>query len=477
MRTSASARIAALIGLSALLATGAACTFENAGATPPAFAMYFPTALALGPPAADGEAPGYLYIVNSNFDRRYNAGRVMSVDLDVLEARVDRALEQAESPDTSEAERAASRCPQRGRDCIIDLDDRVIADSVVIGSMGRGAALSANNRYLYVPTAVDNGLTYIELRDDGALDCGQRKDLGRCASGFVVGDDRTLNTRDVTLPGDPIAVAAGAFGDYLDDGSERQYAVVAYRQGEVALFVHEDDENAQLELADLRTNLGGNLTGLAYDPTSQLLHVTTTVNSPGRDKYLRRIGVLADPNDPLSSALYRTDDLSLQGVAKGPTTWAAQFVERAPDADGGARSTGYIVSQGPNALLRIEMDEDTGNDVTVSSITPVGIGASRLAQGTLDTDAGPLEIVVVSCFIQRQSRIYIVEANSGRALSIVAGFSGPFEMQLDAPRKRLYVGDFSASVVRIVDLTPLEEGGEAEIIATLGQPKVVEELQ
>jgi len=67
-------------------------------------------------------------------------------------------------------------------------------------------------------------------------------------------------------------------------------------------------------------------------------------------------------------------------------------------------------------------------------------------------------------------------------ITIVHNLNGPFELAIDAARRRLYVADFRASVVRVMDLGAVVDGGlgertDAPIIATLGIPKVVQELQ
>ena len=132
----------------------------------------------------------------------------------------------------------------------------------------------------------------------------------------------------------------------------------------------------------------------------------------------------------------------------------------------------------------------------------VGAGASRLAAGTLQFE-GPdgvlyeRQIVVVSCFDGRQ--LFIIDRIAGTTLSVVPNFSGPFEIALDGPRGLLYVADFRSSVVRIVDLQAVltvdADSGDraaceqdrtsdahcepttAAIVATLGRPRVVQELQ
>jgi hypothetical protein len=76
----------------------------------------------------------------------------------------------------------------------------------------------------------------------------------------------------------------------------------------------------------------------------------------------------------------------------------------------------------------------------------------------------------------------VLDATTGAVLSIVHNLSGPFEIALDSLRMRLYVADFRSSVVRIIDLSPIVTSTDpsttsARVVATLGSPKLIQELQ
>jgi hypothetical protein len=62
------------LGLASALA-GPACNFGESGVPPPSDQLFLPTGIAIDP---DGQ---WLYVVNSNFDLRYNAGTVTAVNL------------------------------------------------------------------------------------------------------------------------------------------------------------------------------------------------------------------------------------------------------------------------------------------------------------------------------------------------------------------------------------------------------------
>src|SRR5437868_6145400 len=66
----------------AIALTVAGCGFGQSGIAPPTDRFFFPAAVAVDP------SGGWLYVVNSNSDLRYNAGTVSAVDLG--KARMDR---------------------------------------------------------------------------------------------------------------------------------------------------------------------------------------------------------------------------------------------------------------------------------------------------------------------------------------------------------------------------------------------------
>src|SRR5688572_25150881 len=74
-------RIASWLQVASLTAiVGAGCSFGESGVAPPLDRLFLPTGLAVDPSGR------WLYVVNSNFDLRYNAGTVVAVDLDAATA-------------------------------------------------------------------------------------------------------------------------------------------------------------------------------------------------------------------------------------------------------------------------------------------------------------------------------------------------------------------------------------------------------
>lgn len=468
MRRGAPRSLAVLASLVLCVGLGA-CGLDNPGDDPPRANIYFPTALALST-STTTQAPRFLYVVNSNFDLRYNAGSLQAYDLDAL----DEAL--------------ADRCDEApGIDCNIE-PKAVLADEVWIPSFGTGVVPSVDRTRLYVPTRAEASLLFVEIDEtaDGkkkpVLDCGSAESL-RCDEDHERGDDSVQNGRRLRMPGDPVSVVTGPAADLAQSGEEPisgDYVLVAHREGSVSLFL-DGAEGAGTSgpiLTDVLSGLGLELTGLAFDVTSSRAYASVFDRSFAFQgtKVLASIGVSIDSKNPEQSFLHNTGAIDIDGVGTYRDTRDISFVS--PQS-----GEALVVSREPAALLWLDTQEPTdalaAGRLPAQRVVNVGAGPSRLALGTI----GETPVAVVSCFDAKQ--IYVVHATTGAVLSIVHNLSGPFEVALDSMRMRLYVADFRSSVVRILDVSPLAamsgsgltEPTSARVVATLGSPKLIEELQ
>lgn len=447
--TSPIGRYCPVVLVSCWLLAGA-CNLEGAGAKPPRAVLYFPTGLALSQDAR------FLFVANSNFDRRYGWGSLQTYDLD--------AFEDAFCDEDS-----------AGLDCTVDPEE-VLADEVLIGSMARAVVLSTDGTRLFVPSHADGDLTHVDVDEDGQLDCGGSR---TCDDRFR--ESERSGVRGVSFPADPVAIVVAPLDAQpcVQDGcsAEGDAILVAHRSGSLSLFVDSVSEGSRPVLTDVLEGFGADLTGLTYDAIGSQFLITNTTTSTGTPKTLYRVGVYAD--DPVANSfLYDVGSLPILGVNSGRSTWAVAVPEPAeepPDGLSAARQRAVVVSQRPDALMTVEFDAD-GTQAHATSLTEVGNGASRMALGVLEADDGSLtELALVSCFSDRQ--LYVIDVSNGLLLSIIHGFSGPFEVVLDPSRRRAYVADFRASVVRILDLEPTLSRNPARVLATLGKPRVIEELQ
>jgi len=147
----------------------AGCGFGESGIAPPADRIFFPAGIAVDP------GGGWLYVVNSNSDLRFNAGTVVAVNL--AEAAKDRArTDWGRCPNSIfvEPQNAASRfcCRDFLDDRIVNCDERGYVDpaaTVRIGSFGGGIAVQSYEkggqalRRLFVAVRAEPSLTFIDV--------------------------------------------------------------------------------------------------------------------------------------------------------------------------------------------------------------------------------------------------------------------------------------------------------------------------
>ncbi len=176
MKPFPAARTSAIAVLAGTLAAG--CSFGESGVSPPLDGLFLPTGLAADP------AGGWLYVVNSNSDLRYNAGTVAAID--VGKATQDRARTDWQT------------CPSAGfrpggpagtRFCCFDFhdpaalncDERGYVDAsatVRLGSFGSTVLVSGaptgRERRLFVAIRAEPSVTFIDATVDAdrvALRC------------------------------------------------------------------------------------------------------------------------------------------------------------------------------------------------------------------------------------------------------------------------------------------------------------------
>jgi hypothetical protein len=468
MRRTRALLIHALLPCALLLAC--ACNFDNLGDPPPVAEIYLPTGLALSAQTTDS-APRFLYLVNSNYDLRYNTGSVQAFDLDALDA-------------------AVQACSQPGITCEVK-PASVLADEVLVPSLVTSLGFSPDHGRLYVAARTDASLTFIDLdetaeRNEDVLRCGETDRL--CSDYSKRGNDLVPSTRRLRLPIEPVGLIsvpiASVYSDPDPGVDGMNYVLLAHRSGQVSLFFDDgkkadkfQDPKAEPgpELIDVRAGLPLEPTGLVFDPETRLGYLSvyargSTVTLP---KILSRIGIAPEP-DPHAVFLYDAGLLNVDGVAQSRDTRA---VSMNPSLKGQA----LVVSRDPSALLWVDVAASSNGTAPAGSAPTlrtlqIGAGPSRLALGEL---AGR-SIAAISCFDSHE--IFIVDTASAEVIAIVHNLNGPFELAIDAVRRRLYVADFRSSVVRVMDLGAVVDGAmgdrtDVPIIATLGIPKVVQELQ
>lgn len=140
-----------------------ACAAEQLDRPPPAGAFYFPTGVAHV--AADG-GPGFLYVANSNFDRRFDRGSVTAVDLSLLALpTIDAGLV---DPD------AGTLAPEPAPAPVVIEDLQLSEQNVayIENFAGQIATLPLEGRTrLVVPTRSEGGIVHLIDAEGANLNC------------------------------------------------------------------------------------------------------------------------------------------------------------------------------------------------------------------------------------------------------------------------------------------------------------------
>jgi DNA-binding beta-propeller fold protein YncE len=288
----------------AVLSIAAGCYSTGQGPEPQANDLYFPVGIL---PSPGGHA---LYVVNSDFDLKYNGGTIEVYSLDDVR---DVALRPFWSPDPSDSTDDPcfglgpnpnvilypgpcgpldlNRPPDRGvpygpifrRAAKIGAfaTDVVMAcrpsDDLLLGGTAdctRGGTASIDGARLFVPVRGDRSLTFLDVDDDREggeqtfkLECGQGGNSGSCSDAYRAGVDPGDNTRGLTLPAEPFGVAISDRGDALVLTHQ------ASGSGSVSLFTNKDTEGrntvigAKPRLEYVLAGLPGSPTGIAALPT------------------------------------------------------------------------------------------------------------------------------------------------------------------------------------------------------------------
>ncbi|MFW6066720.1 MAG: YncE family protein [Myxococcota bacterium] len=453
-----------------LLAATAVGCLDNPGSDPQPGRLSFP----IGMDAADLDDDGridQLFVANANFDLRFNAGSVHGYDIDrLLECASDCSSRDGcvivpdDSMDAEDLVLTAHPCPG------------VLESEVLIGSFASALQLSPREDRLYVSVRSDSNLTFVDVSPDGALSCGgEAGTRHRCDDSFRLRDEAAAPGRDLELPLDPVGLQVGVLADLpsISASPDDDFIVVAFRDGRAGLFVERADEQGRRlpVLVDVIEGLPSGLQTVRWQSATQTAWLPSS-----SEPLVGRVGVgAADPEDPSDAFLFNAGSVGLSGIDTGSSD-AGDTRDMAFDSADPSRA--YLLSRSPEALLTVDLDS-TGNLLAIDRATDLCLGPSRVEVPRI---AGR-SVAFVSCF--DSDALYVIDPARGKLLGVATGGSGPFVMEVDSVRERLFLADFTSSVIRVLDLRPLTRclRGEAadecapRQVAILGIPRPVEQLR
>ena len=229
--------------------------------------MSFPIAIELSPDLDAEGLPRHLFVTSSNFALQYNTGNVQSYDLEnLVEGILTGCVNDWVNPDPActgdcscdpltevncvptqpgikdeclvddfEGDSSSPECecdPDPADDtCTAIPPDRctvvpvglrfrdpdnaalklvrvpgLLNGEVEIGSFSDGLGIATNGRRLYVPVRSDANITWIEVNEEGELDCGGGFDVRHaCMGKYRNGAGELVNpTVDISFPPDPV---------------------------------------------------------------------------------------------------------------------------------------------------------------------------------------------------------------------------------------------------------------------------------
>ena len=489
----------------------AGCVNTDGEPLPPGL-MTFPIAIELSLPPAASEPPQYVFVANSNFALEFNTGTVQSYDLQVLNDAIDSTgdfagegcafagiqdvctdndaatgirdscldgtqdtdcncnanVDQDCQPcgcDMRQAEPACTTAVPADRCSVIPTQLRlrdqgallktVVAPGLLlseaeIGSFADGLAIATAGNRLYLPVRSNANLSFIDVDAQGLFDCGSGfVESQSCSEYYRNGGSEQVNpAAPVETPPDPVDVFAGDLSaDFAPPGRENdpayqgEYILMAHREGEASLFFDQDRNGAMRpRIAAAIDELAPEQVTITYEPDAKKAWISSSLSNE-----VVRVGIGID-GDPTQSYLFNAGTLFVTGLDTGNSMRDILFDPR-PGVN-----LAYMVSRLPESLVVARRDV-AGDQLNVVDQVSICRGPSRLKLVELPARGTTVLTAFVSCFNQRM--VQIIDAELLQGITVLTNISGSFEFVVDVPRERIYVADFSTSVLRIADLAPL----------------------
>ncbi len=456
-------RVRILTCLLATTAVASACEIPNPGVPLRPGDLSFPIAVAVAPPQTPFSPSRFVVVAGSNYDLRSNQAALMSLDLDRIQAELDRRRAIPRGTTGS--------CEDTTRECFVGNADAFIASQVFIDSFASGLTFSPQGDRVYLPIRSRADLTWVDFNSaDGSLDCGQTETDFRCDDAHRTTTVEEGCARTLTLHGDPNALIAGSMSDLTDDPAEvgLDWLLMVERSGSTgsaALYLDRREGGTRRPvLTHILTGLPPDAVNASLEPGTGLTWINlASPISTRAQRELPLVGVSIDPNHRECSAAFAAGRVQLGGVATGFDS--RDIAWTGPDA-----RFAHVLSRLPESVITIDQDGValTPGDAAVVDVDAVGFGPSRMASATIDGE----DILVATCFDARN--VSIMRTDPVEVTAVVAGFDGAYELAIDPVRRWAIVGDFKTSVVRIIDLAPLTSPAlddEPSIIIRIGTPR------
>ena len=488
----------AAVALVAVL--GAGCYSSGGkGSDPIDDGLYFPVGAALT------TTGNFLVIANSDFDLAYNAGTIQAIDLASQDSKrgvaaATRACEQQlESADCLAPPESApwNQCQAQlgALGCLGISSSPYVRASVRIGAFASdlkavalyddvadGKQQVPNASRVLVPVRGDATLTYVDAIDDTIDAAGNAHITFECYAGagpdelghacdpdHRVGQVPTADARQLTLEGEPFAIAVPSFFQCsrldadgrcpLEPARSRGIAAIVHQDtGDVSVFHDVQQRNAPPVLAFALGYLALGATAIAplditagvseADPVVQFVPRFLVTNNTQASMFL--VSYLGDDGNPDRSVLTASSLIPVPSQVTG-TDMRGAVVD--PPGPGESRATRvFLTSRSPASIVIGEVDTATGILHFYDSV-PLPTGPSRIVRSsTLDANG----IAHTRIYVIAYDTAYVIayDPDARRVGNSIRTDRGPYSMAIDDQRHLGYLANFIDGTIEVIELDP-----------------------
>jgi DNA-binding beta-propeller fold protein YncE len=413
-----------------VLLFAAACGPTTTSKPPPSDRFYYPTGLSFVRPA--GSTDGFLYVASSNFDRRYDFGSVLAVDL----AQIGLPALGAPGADLEPVQLTQ-----------LPIGDTGVAYIQSFAGEMEGFPLLNGGTRLFVPSRAEGQLIQAIDAQGPALACPNAQGERNCA--------------DTSL-----SLVANLESESGVPRAPQPFGVGISPQGDVYVTHLEAVDSPPTSDRDFRAYLVGlsaqdpQLTNESFVPMPTL---ASSIAVGSRYLFLSgrnssRLGF------HLVTLLDRNTDQQVQPLL--------EFDFRVADARGIALSSDeqrlYVAGRGPDTLLVIEVKGATTEAPLLRIVRAIPLRAQP-NEVKLVPRPGQGDLVAVTC--STDGSLVLYDAEVGDLVAQLQVGAQPFSIAVDSkgPGARLYVSNFADGRVAVVDIPDLTQPRQARVVAHLGE--------
>jgi YVTN family beta-propeller protein len=436
-----------------------ACTAGEAEVSPPRFAFYYPTGLALSKDAEQA----FLFVASANADLRFSAGTVQTLDL----AAVD-AIAAGWAGGSAAATCAPSISTPRTLLCPMDDEDNAPAFVVENGGAQTGnfsvdvgvQLLDDGKQRLFSTVRGDPSITYMDFDPSArVMDCGNESAFQRCAESHRLDVIRKDEDEGALFP-EPF---------YVLVDNAREHVFVSHLTSGFVTLVSAPLDGTVPYIADLQggffqgtvSNSFG-ATGMAADANG-IVYVAS--RSEGRIARVRAAvgSEIVDDDGVGDELLVRVPDfLFIDGLNPGDANEVRSIA-----FSGDGRSL-YVMNRSSPQLLVYDVTPTPTGAPSHQLLRRVEIcgQAASLAVARMAPDQP--ERVYIPCFSTGQ--VWVIDPLRGTLDAIIESGRGPNAAVASPSHGKVYVTNYAEDTISVIDTEP-GSATENFVVLKLGVPR------